>query len=224
MTGRIKVIRKQAEPLTDAQKTIEKVTGKTKANRTDIDFTDQLTDQKYSWVSGAFSLGPIGVPSFAVILGVDSQPLDKDRRNIFCIAEGEYQTLKDLAKGIETLSEQWIDPVDKLKWYSDPDLDTSTRFNKFTKTIIHYGIHYNSPNPFKEYMGTLEDYMRDIVLGEGCPLLRTYMAPYQAKINANPDECPAVTALAYGISALMDLRPWEVNVNGRPSRYVDFGD
>jgi hypothetical protein len=221
--GRIEKIYIREEPITDGKRTMAQVTDKKILERDDFFFEDRETGQKYKYVLGAFSVGAIGTNSFALILGADLKKTENGKRSVFCIAEGEYPTMEDLVEGLRFLTDEWTDEF-KLGWHSDLTTEVHDQLHASPKGIIAApGYFWSKPNAFQNYLQSLQNYKARL-LTEGCPLLRSYMANFQVDIDGvNPNKCPAaIMALAFGVDALAERRPWRIHVNSGRRRRIDF--
>lgn len=220
--ARIEKIFTKKEPVTEARRAMAHVTGKKIVEREDFYFEDQEMKQKYKWVLGAFCIGGLGANSFALILGADFEKLENNKRRVLCIAEAEYQTLERLAKGLRSLTDDWIGSEYKFQFYSDLDDETGARFHQLSGGIIVYpGYYYNKPNAFEQYRQSLIIH-KGLLVTETAPLLRIQMADFRTDDVLDPGRVPAVVALAFGVDALMERCPWKVSVKSEPDRYIDF--
>ena len=184
-------------------------------------FRHKETGKEYLYILGAFALPGIYKPGYAVVIGIDRHKHHHyDKRIIRAIEETEQPTIKKLMKKCIKLQVKYeAYPVMSRLWYADLDdieFDNAIEGIKAAgKDLYSFcpasGPFYEKKHPWKGYLTVLSENAK-VLDRRSCPRLRAYMANapknLQQVMSFKPEDNPALTAIAIGVSALIIHKPW----------------
>ena len=75
------------------------------------------------------------------------------------------------------------------------------------------GPYSEHPKAYQQYVMTLAHYKRILKGISGCPKLQNYLLMVKADpkqlLKMKPEDNPAIAAIAYAVSTLVHMRPWQ---------------
>ena len=187
-------------------------------------FRHKETGAEYSWIEGAFSPPGYQYPGYAVIIGMDRQEDPKYKTHfIRGLEEFETEQLTDiegLIKGCIALKGKYgAYPLLEQGFYSELTEATSERvYNTISRLYGEKSEFWPIPGPysehpqsFQQYVMTLAHYKKILDISQ-CPKLKNYMLMIKDGrdlLKMKPEENPAIAAIAYAVSTLIHMRPWQ---------------
>ena len=214
--------------VTQAEKDWAKVRGLKEPERKPVRYFRNIeTGAEYLYILGAFALPGVNAPGYGIVLGIDREPHPQEgKRVIRAIEEVERATTPELMAALIQLQKKYeAYPVMNRIWYADLDDIQSDRALASLKGAgkDYYflcpasGPFFEKPHPWKGYLELLRENIKSLDR-RNCPRLKNYMAvgPQNlAEVMAfKPENNPALAAIAVGVAALVEYRPWFWEVEG----------
>lgn len=214
--------------VTRAEKDWAKVQNRKPPERKPVRYFRNIeTGEEYLYILGSFALPGINLPGYGVVLGIDrNKHPEAGRRVIRCIEEVEKATIAELMTALIDLQKKYqAYPVMSRIWYADLDEIQSDRamagIKEAGSDLYAFcpasGPFFEKPQPWKGYFEVLRDHVK-ILDRRNCPKLRNYMAAGPKNLREvmafKPENNPALAAIAVGVAALTENKPWFWEVEG----------
>jgi len=190
-------------------------------------FLNTETQEKYSWLEGAFAPPGHQYPGFAVIIGLDREKHPTYGEHIIRVLE-EFETekladIKGLIKGCVALKQKYgVYPLLQQGFYTELDEPSSDRvYNIISKLYGEKSEFWPVPGAYsnvqtqsfdyREYLITLAHYKRILHIGQAAKLKAYILMVRDGKdlLHLKPQDNPAIAAIAYAVSALVAKKPWQ---------------
>jgi len=185
-------------------------------------FLNTETQAEYNWIEGAFAPPGYQYPGFAIIIALDRNEHPEHKQRFIRVLE-EYETekqtdIKGLIKGCVALKEKYgVYPLLQQGFYTELDEPASDKiFNTISRLYGEEskfwpipGVYSEEANSFKQYFNTLAHY-KSVLDVSNAPKLKNYLLMIKkGKIHLTSEDIPAVSAIAYAVSALVAKRSWQ---------------
>lgn len=228
------------EPVFDAQKTMAKVTGQSvPEQRTTHYYSNFETGAEYCFILGSFAAPTPDHKGFGVVVALDRfvDP-GTNMRMIRLLEEFEVgpNQVTEAVKQMKVLTLKYgVHPeILYSGWYSDLDhleisiiqeaINANMVGDDYKRFLAKCSAYYHpdqTANPdFVKYLRTLGAHGKRLV-SEKCEILKSRLNIQSGLLTLKPSDQPAITALAYGVAALMICKPWR-NIGKRCNHYVQI--
>jgi hypothetical protein len=185
------------------------------------------TREEYLCLCGGFAW-PGTKPGFAVVAAVMESD-NNDRPIIKTIEEIEESDIRNLLRRTYELYKKYGLSCKEIPWmwYGDAENGLNKFIYDFNEKLRETGrdffflsppAYFTAPNRFEIYCRTiyaaLKGNDKGLIIGT-CTSLRSHLTTLDNKTihQGTVDKYPAISALGFAMCALMEYRPWLVNLN-----------
>jgi len=185
-------------------------------------YRHKITGAEYAWIEGAFAPPGYEYPGFAVVIALDRIEHPDHGRFIRVLEEFEIEMQHDiegLIKACVQLQKKYgCYPILHQGFYTELDEASSDRVYDIISKLYGEESQFwpiSSQYPgraisFQQYLANLAHYKRVLDVNQ-CPKLQNYMLMVKKGkdfLRLRPEDSPAIAAIAYAVTALIDKKPW----------------